>query len=160
MVTLVTLKWTKPLTSDIDGVYICYIYDQRQFSEVNSAAVAVVSSSGLSHCQYTGAGGLVQVGGGDEDGVTIVSDVIQATRWCPNPPSPSECLWWDHSLRDSGSAGEGEAVVGSHVGETGCVGCEVHLNSGVYACALTEHLNNKYVPGMYKQQKYDQTITR
>ena len=68
-----------PLTSDIDGVYICYVHN-RQFTEVNPAAVAVVSSSGLPQCQYTGAGGLVQVGGGDEDGVTIVSDVIQATH--------------------------------------------------------------------------------
>jgi len=67
----------KPLTSDIDGVYICCVHNS-QFIEVNSAAVAVVSSSGLSHCQYTGAGGLVQVGGGDEDGATIVSDVSQA----------------------------------------------------------------------------------
>ena len=68
-----------PLTSDIDGVYI-YCVPNSQFNEVSSAAVAVVSSSGLSHCQYTGAGGLVQVGGGDEDGVTIVSDVSQGSH--------------------------------------------------------------------------------
>ena len=47
-----------PLTSDIDGIYM-YCVPNSQFIEVNSAAVAVVSSSGLSHCQYTGAGGLV-----------------------------------------------------------------------------------------------------
>ena len=69
----------EPLTSDSNGVYISCV-PNSQFTEVNSAAVAVVSSSGLSHCQYTGAGGLVQVGGGDEDGVTIVSDVSQALR--------------------------------------------------------------------------------
>ena len=69
----------EPLTSDSNGVYICYVHNS-QFIEVNSAAVAVVSSSGLSYCQYTGASGLVQVGGGDEDGVTIVSDVSQALR--------------------------------------------------------------------------------
>ena len=65
------------LTSDSDGVYI-YCVHNSQFIEVNSAVVAVVSSSGLPHCQYTGASGLVQVGRGDEDGVTIVSDVSQA----------------------------------------------------------------------------------
>ena len=81
----------KPLTSDIDRVYICCIQN-KQFTEVNSAAVAVVSSSGLSHCQYTGADGLVQVGGGDEDGA-IDSDVGQATCLWPNPPSPIKCLW-------------------------------------------------------------------
>jgi len=70
-------KLQNSLTSDSDGVYICCIYDLR-FTEVNSAAVAVVSSSGFSHHQYTGAGGLVQVGGGNEDGA-IDSDVIQAT---------------------------------------------------------------------------------
>ena len=69
----------EPLTSDSDGVYICCVHN-HQFIEVNSAVVAVVSSSGLPHCQYTDAGGLVQVGGGDEDGVTIVSDVSQALR--------------------------------------------------------------------------------
>jgi len=72
-----------PLTSDIDGVYICCVRNS-QFTEVNSAAVAVVSSSGLSHCQYTGASGLVQVGGGDEDGVTIVSDVHKSSLLAPS----------------------------------------------------------------------------
>jgi len=81
-----------PLTSDIDGVYIYYVRNS-QFTEVNSAAVAVVSSSSLLHCQYTGAGGLVQVGGGDEDGATIVSEGSQGSYLRPNPPSPSECLW-------------------------------------------------------------------
>ena len=66
------------LTSHFDGIHVSFA-ENWQFTEVNSAAVAVVSSSGLSHCQYTGAGGLVQVGGGDEDGA-IDSDVIQATR--------------------------------------------------------------------------------
>ena len=77
----------KPLTSDIDGVYIDCV-PNRQFTEVNSAAVAVVSSSGLRHCQYTGASGLVQVGGGDAS-----SDESQGTQLWPNSPSPSECLW-------------------------------------------------------------------
>ena len=67
----------EPLTSDSNGVYICCV-NNSQFIEVNSAAVAIVSSNGLSHCQYTGAGGLVQVGGVDEDGA-IASDGSQAT---------------------------------------------------------------------------------
>ena len=46
---------------------------------MNLASVAIVTSNNLSDCQYTGAGGLVQVGGVDEDGVTIFSDVIEAT---------------------------------------------------------------------------------
>ena len=132
----------KPLTSDIDGVYI-YCAHNRQFTEVNSAAVAVVSSSGLPHCQYTGADGLlVQVGGVDEDGA-IASDGSQATRWCPNPPSPNECLWWDHSLRNSGIAGEEEGVVGSRVGEASSVGSEFHLNCGV--CVQKVHQLYKYL---------------
>jgi len=35
-------------------------------------------------------------------------------------------------LRGSGSAGEGEGIVGSHVGEASSVGSELHLNCGVY----------------------------
>ena len=152
----------EPLTSDSDGVYICCVHNS-QFIEVNSAAVAVVSSSGLSHCQYTGAGGLVQVGGGDEDGA-IASDGSQATCWWPNPPSPIECLWWNHSLRDSGSAGEEEGIVGSRVGETSSVGSELQLNGGVCVCILTKYLNNKYICTVSaslsdhlvsKQQKYE-----
>ena len=79
------------LTSDIDGVCISCVPNNR-FNEVSSAAIAVVSSSGLSHCQYTGAGWLVKVGGGDDDGVTIVSDGSQGNYFWPNPPSPSDCL--------------------------------------------------------------------
>ena len=81
-----------PLTCDIDGVFI-YRADDGQFSEVNPAAVAVDCSSSLSHCQYTGAGGLGRVNGSDEDGVTIFSHIRQAKRFYPDPPSPSESLW-------------------------------------------------------------------
>ena len=65
------------LTSHFDGIHVSFV-ENWQFTEVNSAAVAVITSSGLSHCQYTCAGGLVQVGGGDEDGA-IASDGSQAT---------------------------------------------------------------------------------
>jgi len=63
------------LTCHFDGIHVSFV-EKWQFTEVNSAAVAVITRNGLSHCQYTGAGGLVQVGGGDEDGVTIVSQQV------------------------------------------------------------------------------------
>ena len=89
--------------------------------------VPVVSRDVFSHCQHAGAGGLVQVVSILDLNGVIVGELYQTCCIWTIPPPPGECLGKGYIpvLNTAGGcAGEGEGVVGSHIGETSGVGSE------------------------------------
>ena len=117
------------LTSDSDGIHISQSENvvSRQV-QVNSATVAVVLRNVFSHCQHAGAGGLGQVVSILDLNSGITGELCQTCciRTISAPPSkPLGKGHIPHTLNTTGgSAGEGEGVVGSHIGETSGVGSE------------------------------------
>ena len=82
----------------------------------------------FSHCQHAGAGGLVQVVSIMDLNGSIASELCQTCCiWTISSP-PQKPLGEghiSHFLKTAGgSAGEGEGVVGSHIGKTSGVGSE------------------------------------
>ena len=92
------------------------------------AAILVISRNVFSHSQHAGAGGLVQVVSILDLNGGIVGELCQTSCVRNTPPPPSESLGKGHiphTLNTAGgSAGEGEGVIGSHIGETSGVGSE------------------------------------
>ena len=117
------------LTCDSDWIYVSpgrNVVCRKV--QINLAAILVVLRDIFSHCQYARAGGLVQVVTFHNVDGSIACKQVKGTfrrAISSQPLKPLGKGHIPHSLNTAGgSAGEGDDIVGSHIGETSGVGGE------------------------------------